>query len=106
MPKRYKKNDRCVVCLKPLKGKYKYCSLHCMPVYYRKDLNVKSRVRIFKGQCTERIQGYNGVQRCVNMGLPHKDGKCNECYLWTLRRQGIYPHKDNATRCTEVYLVL
>lgn len=101
-----KKNDRCVVCLKLLKRKYKYCSLHCMPIYHRYDATVKDVVKPYQGQCTDKIRGYTGVHQCPNEGLKHREGKCDDCYLWMLKRKGIYPHKDNATSCKEVYLVL
>lgn len=99
-----KKNDRCLVCLKLLKGKYKYCSLHCIPLYNRSE--TKPRVKQFKGQCPDKVRGYTGVHQCPNVGLPHREGKSDDCYLWMLKRKGIYPHKDNETSCTEVYLVL
>ena len=102
-----RKNETCIKCGKKLSPrKHKYCSFNCVPIYNRSDNSVKQIIKPYKGQCTEKIRGYIGVLRCPNQGLKHRDGKCNDCYLWMLKRKGIYPHKDNATRCTELYLVL
>ena len=65
---------------------------------------------VFKGQCTERIRtrhhmGQNTL-RCPEKGLKERDGMCEKCFVFNLKRLGIYPHKDNATNWREVYLVL
>lgn len=61
---------------------------------------------VFKGQCTEVVNSSHGRFKCPNKGLEYRSGMCEECYTFNLRKRGIYPHKDNATRCTELYLVL
>ena len=103
-----RKSKMCVKCGKTITGrKNTYCSTTC-------ELKSKKRYRhmyyakrgVFKGQCTENVTSNHGVFKCPNEGLPHKEGMCLECYNWNLKRLGIYPHKDNETSCTEVYLVL
>lgn len=61
---------------------------------------------VFKGQCTQKVNSNHGVFKCPNKGLKHRDGLCEECFVYNLKRLGIYPHKDNATSCVELYLVL
>lgn len=66
--------------------------------------------KLFKGQCTERLHtNHHHKQetlRCPNKGLEHREGMCDECYHFHLKQHGIYPHKDNATRLIELYLIL
>jgi hypothetical protein len=99
-----KKNDMCVHCGKQLsKGKQKYC-INCTlrPTRYIPY----AKRGVFEGQCKQYVNSRHGVFKCPNQGLNHRDGMCDDCFNWNLKRQGIYPHKDNATRCIEVYLVL
>lgn len=99
---------KCVTCGKNLgHWKSRYCSTDCSDLairYYRYEDFVKSTV--FHGQCTEKVRTKHGIYKCPNEGLSHKEGMCFECYNWNLLKHDIYPHKDNATRCTELYLVL
>lgn len=101
-----KKNEVCVKCAKPLtKGKYKFC-VKCALIKRKLRYVYYAKRGVFKGQCTEDVYSNHGTFKCPNKGLLHKEGMCYECYEWNLKKHHIYPHKDNAVRMTEVYLVL
>lgn len=85
--------------------KHKFCSTMCQK-RNRGRYIIYAKRGVFKGQCTESVNTNHGYFRCPNKGLKHREGMCDECYNWNLRRLDIYPHKDNATRCVELYLVL
>jgi hypothetical protein len=97
---------KCGYCGEELNKKRKFCSKLCrnQKSYIRYQIYVKRGV--FRGQCTENVNSNHGIFKCPNKGLKNREGMCDECYTFNLRKHGIYPHKDNATRCTELYLVL
>jgi predicted nucleic acid-binding Zn ribbon protein len=103
----FKGDKLCVECGEKIPHwKSKYCSDACQRLKYSNRYQHSAVKAIYKGQCTENINTSHGIQKCGNQGLEHREGMCEECYIWNLRRHNIYPHKDNATRCTELYLVL